>query len=73
MKTYGSWIAFCYFVFKTKLMNLSSLLITFELNIKTMTLKVLLMKIVLFISYYFPIKMTCVSLGQKIWKKKKKN
>ena len=38
-KNYGSWIAFCFFAFKTKLMNLSSLLwkLVSKKNMKTMT------------------------------------
>ena len=65
-----TWIPFCCFPSKTKLINLFSFLWNTLLNwnIKAMTLKKLeglLMKIVLFINYYFSKKLACVSLGHK--------
>ena len=74
IKTYGKWIAFCCFAFKTELTNLLSFLwkTLLNWNIKTMTSKKLgglLMKFVRFISYYFSKKLTCVSIGHKYLKR----
>ena len=70
-KIYRSWIVFKSFVFRTKLLNLFSFLWNILFNIQVLkpwppiNLKVLLVKIVLFKSYFFSKNLRCMSWTQR--------